>query len=254
MYQTDIQMQLELPELPGHWLECFGEPGWLIVVPGTETSLQIPPGSPAVPCIRLPKLQHQSVLAFPTPCDPCVLPPAAGVFPLDSSGDGRVLTLRWEQGPVGEILQRLLRQGLEVEALNVPRLCREILARSPQDPWALDLDGAAAALVSGSFRVTDLRSLPCRVIELELAPGRWFLESPFFVPTVQTASSPTLTMPDVPFGLHSLFEVEAGWVADLWVDERQVLRIPARRSASPARRSAGPARRSAGPPRDRSPP
>ncbi|MBN1836345.1 MAG: hypothetical protein JW820_10880, partial [Spirochaetales bacterium] len=262
MYETEIPVELELPELPEHWRQCFGAPAWSVVVPATGASFEIPSHSTAPPCVRLPKLQHQPVLAFPAPWGGvCSLPPAAGIYPLDLCADGRTLRLRWDQGPAGRILQRLLRQGARIEALNVPRLCREILTRYPADPWALDLDAAAAALVSGSFRVTDLGPLPCRTVELEIEPGRWFLESPFLVPAEQHEAAAPLSLPEVPLGFHRLFAVQYGWVADLWVDRDQVLLLPVRRSATPVRRSATPVRRSAtparrfaGPRRSRSPP
>jgi len=268
MYGSEIPLALQLPELPGHWQECFGAVGWLVVVPGTETIIEVPAGCTQPQGILLPKRQHQPVLAFPLPASGscglpaagfCRLPPAAAVFPLDLAADRTALVLSWEQAPLGELLHRLLRQGVEVETLNVPRLCREIQSRFPADPWSLDVDAAAAALVTGCFRVTDLRPLASRTVALELGPGRWFLESPFFVPVVaavdadsvgsDAAACSVLLVPDVPLGFHRLFEVDTGWVADLWVDERRVLRIPARRSAKPARRSAKPARRSAKPAR-----
>ena len=274
MYGSELPLALQLPELPSHWQECFGAIAWLVVVPGTETIIEVPAGCTQGQGILLPKRQHQPVLAFPLPAGGlcglpasgscglpasgfCRLPPAAAVFPLDLSADRSALLLSWEQGPLGELLQGLLRQGLEVETLNVPRLCREIQVRFPADPWTLDVDAAAAALVTGRFRVTDLRPLASRTVALELWPGRWFLESPFFVPVVapgesgppaagsaepgsfaadagtdtagsEVAACTVLLVPDVPFGFHRLFEVDAGWVADLWVDEHRVLRMPAR--------------------------
>jgi hypothetical protein len=238
LFETDIPLSLELPELPAHWQECCPDLAWLIVVPGTETSLQIPSGQVGSPCVGVPKTQHQPVLAFPTVAGGrCCLCPAAAVFPLDLSADGRTLSLRWEQGPVGKALQRLVAQGVDVEILNVPRLCREIDERFPEDPWTLDLDLAADCLARESFRVTDLRSRTCRAVHLQVGPGLWFLESPFFVPVAvpegqgpasgQASLTPELLLPAVALGFHHLLEAEAGWVADLWVGEQQTLWLPA---------------------------
>jgi hypothetical protein len=173
-----------LPDVPAHWRDTLGDPAWRVVVPGMDTGPLIGPGIGALP-LRVPKSQNVPVLGYPVAVEGrCVLPPAAAVFPADLAADHCTLALSWERGPAGEILRRLGVQGVDLETLNAPRLCREIEERFAPDPWALDLDRAADALVCGSFRVTDLRALDRREVRLPVGAGWWFLESPFF-PTVE---------------------------------------------------------------------
>jgi hypothetical protein len=251
-FACDIPLRLEFPEIPEHWAACFGDPAWLVVVPGTVVEQLVDAGRNSL-VLELPKNQHQPVLSYPIVFGGgCHLPPAAAVYPLDLSVDRRTLALRWEQGPAGELLRRLIAQGVATESLNVSRLCREIRERLGNDPWSLDLDRAAARLASGAFRVTDLRSLDCRQMRIPVEAGRWFLESPFFSPISVPAEAGPLTnagrsskpgaaveqaayilsgpaelvLPSVPLGYHRLFEVHIGWVADLWVGEKETLWVP----------------------------
>jgi hypothetical protein len=234
-FAGELPLQVVLPEVPAHWHPSLGEPAWRVVVPGTGSEPPIGPCLPVDPgtatfSLEVPKILHVPVLAYPVAARGCcTLPPAAAVYPIDLGADHRTIVLSWERGPAGEILRRLAAQGVDLETLNVPRLCREIDDRFVPDPWVLDLDRAAAALASGSFRVTELRGLDRRDVRLPLGPGSWFLESPFCSPVEVTAwdSQPGLELPSVPVGFHRLFEREAGWVADLFVTERELLWVPA---------------------------
>jgi hypothetical protein len=91
-----------------------------------------------------------------------------------------------------------------VSALNTARLHREMRERSGGDPWRLDLTYLAEKLASGEFRVTDIRTLPCRSLLLPIPAGTWFLESPFRLPQV-TAEGEALALMEVPLGTHRLF-------------------------------------------------
>ena len=237
LFGGGIALGLELPELPAHWREGLGDLEWVILVPGAPgggEALRVPVSDAAPRQISLGKTQHQPVLAYPSIAGgACWLRPAAAVFPLDLSADGRSLALSWRRGPAAEILRRLLAQDVVVETLNVPRLCREVDERFAADPWSLDLELAAARLAAGAFRVTDLRARPSRSITLSVGPGLWFLESPFAVP-VEVAPETSLSFPEVPLGFHRLLEADRGWVADLWVGEREVLMIMAPPPGRPA--------------------
>jgi hypothetical protein len=253
LFTCDVPLCLELPQIPEHWMICFGDLAWLVVVPGTDIEQLVDAGQNIL-VLELPKSQNQPVLCYPVVLGGgCRLPPAAAVYPLDLREDLCTLPLRWEQGPVGELLRRLVAQGVAAESLNVPRLCQEIGMRFGTDPWTLDLERAAVGLASGAFRVTDLRALDCRQVRIMVEAGRWFLESPFFVPiavpvetgppvkvgSLAEAGDPAeeaprilagpaeLVLPTVPLGYHRLFEVRMGWVADLWVGEKETLWVAA---------------------------
>jgi hypothetical protein len=232
----EAEVLLVLPQPPPQWRQTVNGLSWRVLIPGGGTeelhaSAQDPGGTAA----RLPKRLNQPVLAYleaeggtpgGSPGGGLAFPPAAAVSPCDLSADGRTLPLSWVRGPAGELLRRLLARGLEVETLNAARLCREIEERFPEDPWRLDCDAAVLALASGSFRVTDLRPLPCRAVEVDVGQGEWFLESPFFAPLV-AGPGKRLRLPAVAVGFHRLFERGRGWKGDLWVEEQRVLWIPA---------------------------
>jgi hypothetical protein len=97
--------------------------------------------------------------------------------------------------------------------------------RSAADPGGLDLDYLATCLASGEFRVTDLRLLPARDLALQLAPGTWFLDSPFR-PAQTVAAGQCLLLPAVPLGRRRLFCEQQPGGFDMYVGEREVLLIP----------------------------
>ncbi len=127
-------------------------------------------------------LEVQKGAFIPVTAEPLVtslkLPPCGGLFPLDSENEGR-LALKWKQGVVCEILLELASHGIAVDWINAERLYGEIEARSRGDPFDLDKTRILESLVSGSFRVTDIKPLPSRIVDLIPGKGAWFTESPF---------------------------------------------------------------------------
>jgi hypothetical protein len=219
---------LQTPPLPPHWQAALPSLHYRLLhpglPPGTVQELRLGPSEAA--SVPLPKGGLLPVLAYP-----CLeergleLPPAGGLYPLDCTGPGERLLLSWEHGPAAQLLMPLGLQGVELSTLNAGRLCREMLERSGGDPWRLELPRIARCLASGEFRATDIRLRDFREVELQTGAGCWFLESPFAVP-VDTEAGQALRLPDVPFGLHRLFELHGGWWADLDVQEKEVLQMP----------------------------
>ncbi len=218
-----LEVRVQAPEAPLHWRRAFPELLFQLVCPEADLPQPVAPAGGSM-TLRLPKRANWPVLAYP--CARGVrLPPAGGLFPLDLTPEGDTLALSWEHGPAAEVLQALAREGLDVACLNARRLLEEMLVRSAGDPGCLDLDHLAACLASGEFRVTDLRLLPARDIRLELAPGTWFLGSPFR-PAQPLAAGQAMLLPAVPLGRHRLFAEQTPGAFDLYVGEREVLLVP----------------------------
>lgn len=212
-FSDELAVSVRLPETPEHWLKAFPELRYELLLPGADAAPEASPW-PADGKLSIPKESNWPVLAVPVIGDGRVrLPPAGAVWPLNLSAGGQDLVLRWEGGPLAEILLALRRERVDVSTLNTARLDREMRERSGGDPWRLDLAYLAERLASGEFRVTDIRALPCRSLLLPIPAGAWFLESPFCLPQV-TAEGEALALTEVPLGAHRLFRVDgqAGYV------------------------------------------
>jgi hypothetical protein len=234
-FAPSLEVRVQVPEAPEHWRRAFPELRFQLDCPQADpwqsAALRgtLPDGLPEAPAggsmtLRLPKRVNWPVLAYPW-ARGVRLPPAGGLFPLDLAPEGDALILRWEHGPAAEVFQALAREGFDLACLNARRLLEEMLARSAGDPGCLDLDHLGSCLASGHFRVTDLRLLPARDLELELEPGSWFPDSPFR-PAQTLRPGQALLLPALPLGRHRLFAVEMPGGFDLYVGERQLLLVP----------------------------
>lgn len=218
-FSATAEVPVSLPEPPEHWRHAF---------PDLALSLVTPSGEGTAGVVRLPKVDNWPVLAVPT-ARGVPLPPASALWPWDLEGEELVLS--WEHGPASEVFAALVREGVDIAPINGERLLEEMGSRGAGDPWALDLTHISERLASGSFRVTDIRLLPCRDVELAealLTPaprGEWFLESPFRSPLGAEAGDP-LRLPRVPLGYHRLFALAADHVISLNVTENGVFMLP----------------------------
>ncbi len=202
-FSAELTVSLRLPEPPRHWLEAFPELSYELLLPRADAAPELRPW-PADGKLCIPKEPNWPVLAVPVTQKGVRLPPAGAVWPMDLSAEGQELVLSWEDGPLGQTLLALRRERVDVSALNIARLQVEMRERSGADPWRLDLACLAERLASGEFRVTDIRALPCREVQLSVPAGTWFLESPFRLPQA-AAEGQALTLMEVPFGAHRLF-------------------------------------------------
>jgi len=226
-FSASIALALRLPQPPEHWRRAFPELRCEWCCPQAA----LPPAGPwdaagagAAGSLRLPPRAHWPGRASPLARGQR-LAPAGALFPLDLGPGGGALELSWERGPLAEVLRRLAVAGVEVGRVNAPRLADEMLEASGGDPWRLDLSLAAQALARGGFRVTDLRLLPARDLELALPAGGWFLEAPLH-PAQCSAPGQALLLPAVPLGPHLLFAAELPGGFDLLVGEREILLLP----------------------------
>jgi len=221
-FSTECVVDAELPELPEHWKAAFPELRFELQIAREDGEPQRIPW-PSGGRLNIPKRPNEAALAVPVVRDGRYrLPPAGAVWPMDLEDDGRTLAFHWQRGPLAQVLMALSRQGFQPSRLNTIRLDAEMQERSRGDPWSLDLVHLAERLVSGAFRVTDIKALPTRDIGLEVPPGAWFLESPFRSP--QPASEGGgLVLSGVPLGAHRLFGADGSKTYALYVGEREAL-------------------------------
>ena len=101
---------------------------------------------------------------------------------------------------------------------NCLRLAEEFAARD--DPWNIDMESVGEKMISGSFRVTDIRPRPSRTVILPFYSGSWFTESPFR--PLQPAGLEGLRLENVTFGYHTLIR-DPLIVYTLFVAEKEIL-------------------------------
>jgi hypothetical protein len=112
---------------------------------------------------------------------------------------------------------------VEIDGINVTRLCSEIGQRAEGDPFCLDEGRIVESILSGSFRVTDIRPLPMREFELLLDAGLWFTESPLCAP-LGTNGAAALRL-SLTHGFHKLFHSTEPIHYDIYVTQREVFTV-----------------------------
>jgi len=221
LYLPTIDVAVSVPELPAHWRGAF---------PQVELRLEHPDGSgPTIIAgaagqrleLRLPKRLYLPVLARPhLPRWDLELPGAGGVYPLDAAGD--TLGLSWALGPAAQLLLELAHANLDLERINVPRLCALMGERGGEDPWNLDLAGIAASLASGQMRESAIRLQPLLDVSLPAGSGDWFLQSPLRLPQRADAQG-LVSLQGLSPGFHRLFRADGEIRLDLYASEQEVL-------------------------------
>ena len=227
------RLTVQLPPLPDAWSAAFPRMGCLLVFTdcaGTVQQVHLS-GWESSAVIDCAKNGNTPVLAWPllpSAADsgqPGALRPAGGIVPdsVQPGQDQAVLVLTWADGALGWVTSQLLAAGLDASLFNVTRLAAEM--RKRQDPWDIDLDALATSIVSGTFSVYDINSLPCRNVRLAVGPGSWVTESPLKPAAVADAQG-VLELADVSLGLHELFSA-GGRVVKVDVRADEVISAPA---------------------------
>jgi hypothetical protein len=119
------------------------------------------------------------------------------------------------------ILLELASQGIALDNINTERLYNEIKARSRGDPFNLDKVKILESLVSGRFRVTDIKPLPSRSVTLIPGAGTWITESPFS-PLYKTLEGEILNLP-LSHGYHHLIHRSTPTRYDIQVTESEIV-------------------------------
>ncbi len=224
-------LALCLPGPPAHWLAAFPDLGAVIELPAGEGKVATVRverwGDPLE--VSIPKEGNGPLLAWPAIGDGAkrLLRPAGALYPGDlatTGAAGESIVLSWEAGPLAVLVAGLRLQGFDVQRINARRL-REEMAREA-DPWAWDLAAIGARLVDGTFSVDDMDPLPWADVRVTVAPGAWFLESPFQPPAAVDGAG-MLELPGLSFGAHTLLAAGGGMMA-LWLGREGLVVMPGR--------------------------
>jgi hypothetical protein len=218
-----------MPEPPLHWQCAFPGLGFTLEYRDARGRVQEVVGEDWSERVEVicSKEQNSPILAYPwagedSPAGArAVLPPAGGFFPLSLgvAGGKEVLCLSWEDGCAALVVSRVKELGRDVGLFNVPRMVERM--RLAGDPWGWDSVAMAERIAAGDFTAFDIDPLPSRDVELAVAEGGWFLESPFA--TVRGVDSGgTLVLPAVPLGPHTLFSLKGARIG-IYVGEKETI-------------------------------
>lgn len=167
-----------LPELPDAWTMVWGQAQYRICtheaelgtgIPGERLTLSLPAGS-VTPLLAYPFWDAGA------PADERY--PAGALWPPVTEHDAP-LALTFRDGPVASFVAIALRGGAGVAHLNLARLTAELHERSPDDPWAVDWQRVAEAVLAGRMRADLLEPARRRSYPVPFPPGTWLSANPF---------------------------------------------------------------------------
>ena len=240
---NEHSLAITLPSLPPGWQNGLGVDSYRLryldgqgrlceaSAPWGASILNITPGKGAVvpilaePCTGAPDStppEARSTSFGPRAVRPAPglrLRPAGAVAPFDTSETGTT-TLTWRRGFACGILLDLAQNGIAIDGYNCERLIREIDEKATGDPFDLDRTEIVASIVSGAFRVTDIKPLPRRDTTLTPGRGTWFTESPFSR-QYETAVDESLCL-SLTLGFHHLLDLSGGIRYDIQVGEQEI--------------------------------
>ena len=108
-------------------------------------------------------------------------------------------SFRWDIGFEGRILLNLA-SFFDLERLNIPKLLETVseVARE-ESHWIIDDKALIENMISGDFRIYDIRKKRMRTIEIPLPKGEWFGENPLDDKLISPSDSISVKI-DVPVG------------------------------------------------------
>lgn len=178
LLDSERDVVVRFPRLPEHWDSLEPELSMAVEVvfsDGSGWGRDYAHGAGAA-VLRLPKARGAAVLLRPT-YRGIPLPPAGTAVPWLASGGEATAT--WHDGVTASILRRLAVGESGFEALNVPRLSREIRRRGGRDPWGVDIDRIVEKLAENAFRSTYITEGEKVPLEITFPEGRWIRLEPF---------------------------------------------------------------------------
>lgn len=164
---TDSSLLVTIPEPPPAWSAAFGPMRNLVIwidENGRPARSRLDPGVDKL-VVRTGKGGWNPVAAFALPGsaaeEPAVLGGTDGLLLYPSGavtpGGGESVQLSYQAGAAALILLRLAAAGVPIEAINVPRLLRELSERTGGDPWRADIDRLVLRLAEKDFRADLIR-------------------------------------------------------------------------------------------------
>ena len=223
LYDTDITITAKLPDLPEHWkymdlnisfrINFPGKDGLIseiLINPGVKTiSLKVPKYS-NIPITAIPEIRNQSFL------------PAGGIFPLDLDKNN-FLKLKWTSGPTAYILLKIISAGINPDFINIEKLHYKIIEELPNDIWDLDINKIITKLIENYFRITYIKYLEKKEINIKLKAGEWFTESPFSLLIPGNLNTDTII--DLSFGFHTLSCPDYNYIYRIFIDAKDTIII-----------------------------
>lgn len=197
LLDAERDLVVRFPALPESWESLEGEMEVVVEVVFSDGSGWIRGYSydDGAAVLRLPKAAGAAVLLRPT-YRGLRLPPAGTAVPW--LGEGNAAAASWLDGVTATLLRRLAVGGSGFEALNVPRLSREIRDRGGEDPWGVDIDRIVEKLAQDAFRSTYIKEGEKVPLELSFPPGNWVALEPFANAETAVVRGPTTVELSVP--------------------------------------------------------
>ena len=210
---TSTTVRLVLPGTPPRWEAAWGPAQFRISWRSADGwgSLDEPIAAGERVRISVPRLPPVAIRAEAvwTHGGPFLAPgerlrTAGGVWPAGLGGNGSrdergVVVLTYASGPAAEVAWRLLEAGVDLRRFSLDRLVAEIADKLPDDPWSLDIDRVVSAIAGGAMRVSYVRQVATKELQILAPEGDWHPSSPFAGPFRAGASWPALPVGVTPF-------------------------------------------------------
>jgi hypothetical protein len=110
---------------------------------------------------------------------------------------------------------------MNIESFNTERLYNEILSRIPDDPLKINKQNIIDSVLSGSFRVTDIKTLDEKALEIKLDTGIWFTESPYS--ELYAITEPCEKTIPLTYGFHVLYNSYSKDYYNIYIDENNTV-------------------------------
>lgn len=220
-FNDNTTITLKLNQLPVHWISSFPDLQFLVIYPDKNNRIirKYFPAETEKIHIESDKMGILPVTVY-TVTASCIFPPSGAVFPYGSNG-AETIELNWESGITAEIFILLISGGMNMKIFNTERLYNEIIQKAPPDPFKIDKQNIIDSILSGYFRVTDIKVLVEREIKIDLYKGIWFTESPFS--ELYDIENPCEKTISFTYGFHLLYNSDTKDFYYIYIDEKNIV-------------------------------